>query len=161
MAAETDLILGEHTRVLDQRWRVTLPGEWVEQLAGEETRCTLIKERPGCLSLWNAQVWQTRLDAELQVIRSKLEAGKLQGKLPLVQALGRLLSTRQASVQLGKQGRLLVPEGFRPFLKAEPGQSVVLVGAALCVEIWEPACWNAYLARRLPRFSRLVELLSQ
>ncbi len=161
MATDSDLILGEHTRVLDQRWRVTLPAEWVQLLAGEDLCCTLIKERPGCLSLWNAQRWQARLDQELQVIRSKLQAGKLEGKLPQVQALGRLLSTRQATVQLGKQGRLLVPEGFRPFLEVEPGQSVVLVGAALCVEIWEPSRWNAYLARRLPRFSRLIELLSQ
>jgi MraZ protein len=78
-----------------------------------------------------------------------------------VQLLGRLLSTRHRSVQLGERGRLVIPEGFREFLDVEPGGEVLLIGAGLCVEIWKPAAWLQYLARRMPRFRRLLDRLSE
>ncbi len=56
-----------------------------------------------------------------------------------VQMLGRLLSSRHRTVELAGRGRLLVPEGFREFLKVEAGGDVMVVGAGVCVEIWNPA----------------------
>ena len=98
----------------------------------------LAKERPGCLSLWNAQAWQGRLDEGVELVKSKMRAGKLEGKLEDVQQLGRLLSTRHSSVQLAGRGRLSIPEGFREFLQVEQGGEVIVVGAGVCVEMWSP-----------------------
>ena len=63
----------------------------------------------------------------------------------MFQRLGRLLSTRHRSVELGARGRLLIPEGFREFLGVEPGGEVLIVGAGVCIEIWNPAKWLGHL----------------
>jgi MraZ protein len=71
----------------------------------------LAKERPGCLSLWMADAFGEKLTAGIDLVRSKVRAGKLQERQAEVQLLGRLLSTRHKRVPLAGRGRLLVPEG--------------------------------------------------
>jgi MraZ protein len=155
-----EFILGEHRRTLDERYRVAVPPEFALPLGGNDASCVLVKERPGCLSLWNAAQWQARCEAGVALIHGKLQAGKLEGRLRQVQQLGRLLSTRHKVVQLTGRGRLLIPEGFREFLQAEANSEVMLVGAAICVEIWSPPHWIEHLKGRLPRFGRLFDRLS-
>ena len=82
------------------------------------------------------------------------------GRLAEVQQWGRLLSTRQRSIKLAQRGRLIIPEGFREFLGVEPGSSVMVVGAALCVELWHPENWRTHLAAEIPKFRDLEETLS-
>jgi len=154
------LILGEYLRTVDDRYRLSLPAEMVELLVGSQQECVLAKERKGCLSLWNARRWQPRLEQGMELVSRKIQAGKLEGRLAEVQLLGRLLSTRHRPVQLAGRGRLLIPEGFREFLGVEPGGSVMVVGAAVCIELWNPQAWSEYLEKRVPRFRRLFERLS-
>ncbi len=154
------LILGEFLRTVDDRYRLSLPAEMVELVCGNERECILAKERKGCLSLWDARRWQPRLDEGMELVSRKIQAGKLEGRLTEVQLLGRLLSTRHKAVQLAGRGRLLIPEGFREFLGVEPGGTVMVVGAAVCLELWAPAAWTRYLEKRVPRFRRLFERLS-
>jgi MraZ protein len=154
------LILGESTRTLDQRYRLSIPPELAEPLAADGADCILAKERPGCLSLWNQSNWQSRLDDGVRLVETKIEAGRLEGRLEEVQRLGRLLSTRHRSVQLARRSRLVVPEGFREFLGVEPGGTVIVVGAALCVELWHPDKWSAYIGDQMPAFRQLLEQLS-
>jgi len=153
-------ILGEHRRTLDDRYRLSIPSAMAEGIVERGNACVLAKERPGCLSLWNAAEWQARLDQGVALVQAKMRAGKLEGQKRQVQMLGRLLSTRHCEVQLSGRGRLLVPEGFREFLQVEPGGEVMVVGAAICVEIWHPRRWIAYLDRRIGRFGRLFDQLS-
>ena len=152
---------GEHTRTLDERHRLSLPGDWADSLVAESAECILAKERPGCLSLWNAAEWEAKLEARVELIEQKLRLGELDRRINQVQMFGRLLSTRQRRVQLAGRGRLLVPEGFREFLGVEPGGGVLAVGAAVCVEIWNPAAWVRYLEGRIVRFRRLFDHLAR
>jgi MraZ protein len=87
-------------------------------------------------------------------------AGRLDGRVEDVQVLGRLLSTRQTSIKLAGRSRLVLPEGFREFLGVEPGGEVLVVGAALCVELWRPERWFAYVEEQMPGFRRLFDNLS-
>lgn len=151
---------GEYSRTLDDRYRLSVPTELAEPLCQAGADCILTKERPGALSLWNAADWQKRLDQGVQLIRSKLEAGRLEGRMDDVQRFGRLLSTRHRAVQLAGRGRLVVPEGFREFLGVPAGGDVIIVGAALCVELWRPAAWMQYLEDSMPEFHRLFAGLS-
>ena len=91
---------------------------------------------------------------------SKIRAGRLEGRIEEVQLLGRLLSTRHRQVQLAGRGRLLIPEGFREFLGVEAGGEVTVIGAALCVEIWNPEHWLKYLEEQMPEFRQLLSRLS-
>lgn len=160
MANATDLILGEYPRQLDERYRVSIPQELVQPLIEEDGDCTLAKERPGCLSLWNTRRSQHELDAGMDLVRGKIRAGKLESRIGELQLLGRLLSTRQRPVKIAGRGRLLIPESFREFLGVEQGGDVLIVGAAVCVEIWRPKAWVSYLEKRIPRFRRLFDRLT-
>jgi MraZ protein len=154
------LIIGEFARSLDDRYRLSIPPELAQSLVGEASDCTLAKERPGCLSLWNATSWQTKHDQDVALLEGKLQAGRLEGRQEQVQQLGRLLSTRHRRIQLAGRGRLVLPEGFREFLGVEPGAEVMVVGAAVCVEIWNPTHWIAYLEQRIPDYRGLMETLA-
>lgn len=157
------LLLGEVTRILDDRFRLSLPSDLASGLTEEETgtaSCLLAKERPGCLSLWNLARWRKHLDDGIALVKSKIQAGKLDGRVAEVQQLGRLLSTRHREVPLAGRGRLVIPEGFREFLGVEPGGTVVLVGAAVCVEIWNPDHWAGTIGDQMPTFRELFDQLS-
>jgi MraZ protein len=156
-----EFLLGEYPRTLDERYRISIPGEFSDLLSSQSSDCILAKERPGCLSLWSAPVWQTRLDDGMNLVKQKMRAGRLQEKIAEVQLLGRLLSTRHRTVQLAGRGRLLIPEGFREFLGVEPNNETLIIGAAVCVEIWRPAAWIKYLETRMPKFRRLFDHLSK
>lgn len=161
MPSVQEFLLGEFQRTIDDRFRLSIPNELGDTLIAESPDCILAKERPGCLSLWSAPVWQAKLDEGVELVKQKMRAGKLQERIGQVQLFGRLLSTRHRAVQLAGRGRLVVPEGFREFLGVEPGGEVQVIGAAVCIEIWKPAAWLKYLEGRMPRFRRLFDQLSR
>jgi MraZ protein len=160
MPGDQEFILGEFQRTFDERYRLSIPAELAAALGGDGDDCILAKERPGCLSLWNSQTWQTKLNAGVELVKAKMRAGRMAGHVEQLQLFGRLLSTRHRTVQLAGRGRLIVPEGFREFLRAEPRNDVLIVGAAVCIEIWNPPDWFAYLEERMPRFRKLFDRLS-
>jgi MraZ protein len=129
--AAAELLIGEFARTLDERFRLAIPPELLDPLLASGSRLVLAKERAGCLSLWPAAIWKPRIDAAVDVVRSKMEAGLLAQRVGQVQELGRLLSTRQRVVTLAARGRLVVPEGFREFLAVEPGADVMVVRGAV------------------------------
>jgi|GEM_PF-106352 len=153
-------ITGEYRRTLDERFRLTLTPEFAKAIADDDGKTILAKERFGCVSLWNAQEWQRRIDEGVGLIRQKISAGRLEQRWGDVQRLGRLLSTRFESVQLANRSRLLIPDGFREFLGVAANQDVVLVGAVICVEIWHPQAWLDTLKEDMPEFGPLFRGLS-
>ena len=78
-----------------------------------------------------------------------------------MQRLGRLLSTRHQEAKLANRSRLLIPEGFRQFLGVDAGKEVVVVGAVICVEIWNPDIWLDVLKQEMPDFGDLFKQLTQ
>ncbi len=151
---------GEFRRSLDDRFRLSIPAELADSLVAEGDRFVLVKEAPGALSLWEAGHWQQRHDQGLQLIRSKLEAGRLAGRLGEVQRMGRMLSTRHVEIRLAGRGRIVIPEGFREFLGVPAGGDVMIVGAALCVEFWRPDAWIDYVGSAISDFPTWWEELS-
>lgn len=160
MSAVADLLIGEFVRTLDERHRLALPAELCAPLLAIGPRLVLAKERIGCLSLWPAAIWKPRIDAAIDVVRSKLQAGLFSQRVGQLQDMGRLLSTRHKVISLAERGRLVVPEGFREFLAVEPNAELVVVGAAVCVEIWQPAAWNAFVTAAMPEFRQRMDDLT-
>ena len=58
MTAATELLIGEHVRTLDERFRLAIPPELSGPLLAAGSRLVLAKERAGCLSLWPAAPWR-------------------------------------------------------------------------------------------------------
>ena len=154
------LLIGEFRRLLDDRFRLSIPTELAEPLAGSSEECILAKEQAGALSLWNSSDWGHKLDEGVRLVRDKMQAGRLDGRIEDVQMLGRLLSTRHTKVKLAGRSRLVIPEGFREFLGVDPGAELLVIGAALCIELWRPAAWFAYVQQKMPDFRRLFDNLS-
>jgi MraZ protein len=160
MAAAADLLIGEFVRTLDERFRLAVPQELLDPLLSSGPKLVIAKERAGCLSLWSAALWKPKLEAAVDVVRSKMEAGLLANRVGQLQELGRLLSTRHQTVTLAGRARLVLPEGFREFLGVEPGSDLMVVGAAVCVELWQPAAWTAYVTSEMPGFRRRIDELT-
>ena len=157
---ETSLYVGEWTRSLDERHRLSLPAEMVELLADGSSECVLAKERPGCVSLWNPTQWEASMAGGVELVASKIQSGRLAGRLSEVQMLGRLLSTRHRTVPIAGRGRIAIPESFRDFLEVEPGGNLMIVGAAVCVEIWHPRRWSEHIGEHMPEFRELYDQLA-
>ncbi|MFM8288172.1 MAG: division/cell wall cluster transcriptional repressor MraZ [Planctomycetaceae bacterium] len=153
-------ITGEFRRVIDDRFRISLPPELAEPVSSAEGDVILVKERAGCLSLWRAADWQRRLESGVELIRQKIQLGRMEQRWGDVQRLGRLLSTRSRPVKLAGRSRLVVPEGFREFLDVPPETEVVLIGAVICVEIWQPQAWLELLREEMPGFNPLLNDLA-
>ena len=160
MTQEKQLILGEFSRKVDDRFRLSLPLEFADLFQPESGDCIIVKERPGCISLWEQKTWQENLDTRIELIQTRLKLGDLNQKMTELQMFGRLLSTRHRPLQMAGRGRLVLPEGFREFLGIEAGKEVMIVGAAICIEIWHPQKWIQYVEGRIPKFSRLLDKLS-
>ena len=158
-APET-FITGEVRRTLDERFRLTLPNDMAQAVSDDEGQTIVAKERYGCLSLWRARDWQQRIDDGIALIRQKIAAGRMEQKWNDIQRLGRLLSTRFTETKLANRSRLLVPEGFREFLDVPAGQDVMVVGAAICVEVWNPTAWLEQLKADMPEFGEMFKELS-
>ena len=156
----SQFLSGEFKRVIDDRFRITLPPELAEPITDEQGDVILAKEQAGCLSLWRAADWQQRMDDGVNLIRQKIQAGRMEQKWGDVQRFGRLLSTRSTTVRLANRSRLVVPEGFREFLDVPPNTEVMLVGAVVCVEIWKPAAWLELLRQDMPEFGPLFKNLA-
>jgi MraZ protein len=96
----------------------------------------------------------------MSLIREKIRAGRMEQRWTDVQRLGRLLSTRATDVSLANRSRLLIPEGFREFLDVPKSGEVVVVGAVICIEIWQPQAWMDHLKSDMPEFGELFKQLS-
>ena len=154
-------ITGEYRRAIDDRFRLSLPAELAEAVTDENGETIVTKERAGCLSLWRATDWQQRLSDGIDLIRQKIRTGRMEQRWGDVQRLGRLLSTRHRTVKLANRSRLLIPEGYREFLDVPAGGDVMLVGAVICVEIWNPQAWLDVLRQDMPEFGPLFRTLSE
>jgi MraZ protein len=156
----TTLLQGEYRRLLDERFRISIPSELIDPLLEDGADFILAKERVGALSLWGASQWSGKLEQGVRLVQEKMQAGRLDGRIEEVQRFGRLLSTRQTQVRLAGRGRLVLPEGFREFLGVDAGGEVLVVGAAVCIELWRPQAWFSYVEESIPEFRQLFDQLS-
>ena len=156
----TDTLVGETRRAIDERWRISLPLDFAAAVTDANDETIVVKERFGCLSLWKRSDWQERFDAGLSVIEQKIRAERLAQRWSEVQRLGRLVSTRAKATKIAGRGRLVLPDGFRDFLGVAAGGELVVVGALVCVELWNPDLWIEQLKGDMPEFNELFLSLS-
>ncbi|MCH2200709.1 MAG: division/cell wall cluster transcriptional repressor MraZ [Fuerstiella sp.] len=154
-------LTGEIKRTIDERFRLTLPQDFAQTVSTDTGELVIAKEQAGCLSLWPVKEWQKRLESGVSLLRQKIDAGRMEQRWGDVQRLGRLLSTRHQEVCLSRRSRLLIPEGFRQFLGVNAGEDVVIVGAVICIEVWNPVTWMDVLRDEMPGFGDLFKNLTE
>jgi len=123
----TEMFMSEYNHTVDVKGRLIIPSKYRE-LLGEEFVVT--KGMDGCLFVYANDDWNA--------FEQKLTS------LPLInkeaRKFARFFLAGAASVELDKQGRILLPANLREFAGLD--KDVVLVGVGSRIEIWSKANWE-------------------
>ena len=121
------MFMGEYNHTLDTKGRLIIPSKFRETL-GEKFVVT--KGLDGCLFVYANDGWNA--------FEQKLTS------LPLInkeaRQFARFFLAGAATVEVDKQGRILLPAHLREFAGLE--KDVVLVGVGSRVEIWSKDKWE-------------------
>lgn len=121
------MFMGEYNHTIDAKNRLIIPSKFREAL-GEEFVVT--KGLDGCLFVYDNNEWAA--------FEEKLKSLPLTNKD--ARTFVRFFLAGAASVEVDKQGRILVPSVLKDF--AEIKKDVVLIGVASRIEIWSKERWD-------------------
>ena len=122
------MFMGEYNNTIDAKGRLIIPAKFREVLGDE---FVVTKGMDGCLFVFDNSEWQ--------VFAEKLRSLPMIDKE--VRQFTRFFLAGAASVEVDKQGRILLPAHLREFAGLE--KDVVLVGVGSRVEIWSKDKWEA------------------
>ena len=121
------MFIGEYNHTIDAKGRLIIPSRFREVLGDE---FVVTKGMDGCLFVFDNPEWQA--------FEEKLH------KLPMIdkgaRQFTRFFLAGAASVEVDKQGRILLPADLREF--AGITKDAVLVGVGSRVEIWSKDRWE-------------------
>ena len=121
------MFMGEYNHSIDTKGRLIIPSKFREALGDE---FVVTKGLDGCLFVYDLKEWNA--------FEEKLKALPLTNKN--ARKFVRFFLSGAASVEVDKQGRVLLPASLREFAKLE--KDVVLIGVASRIEIWSKDMWN-------------------
>ncbi len=121
------MFMGEYNHTIDIKNRLIIPSKFREAL-GEEFVIT--KGLDGCLFVYDHAEWTA--------FEEKLKSLPLTNKD--ARTFVRFFLAGAASVEVDKQGRVLVPSVLKDF--AGINKDVVLIGVASRIEIWSKERWD-------------------
>ena len=122
------MFMGEYNHTIDTKGRLIVPSKFRETLGDE---FVVTKGLDGCLFVYD--------NAEWAVFEEKLKGLPLTNKD--ARAFVRFFLAGAATVEVDKQGRILLPSVLREF--AQITNDAVLVGVASRIEIWSREKWEA------------------
>ena len=121
------MFMGEYNHTVDEKGRLNIPVKFRDELGSE---FVVTKGLDGCLFAYDLTEWR--------VLEEKLRALPLTNKD--ARAFARFMLAGAASVEIDKQGRILLPQVLRNFAGLE--KDVVLIGVASRIEIWNKEKWE-------------------
>lgn len=121
------MFMGEYSHSVDTKGRLIMPAKFREQL-GEEFVVT--KGLDGCLFVYPMEEWKRIEEKFREVPLTTKDARKF----------SRFFFAGAASLEVDKQGRILIPGVLREFAELE--KEVVLVGVLSRIEIWSREQWE-------------------
>ena len=122
------MFMGEYNHTVDEKGRLIIPAKFREELGSE---FVIAKGLDDCLFVYNNTEWKA--------LEDKLRALPLTNKN--ARTFARFMLGGAATVELDKQGRILIPQVLRTFATLD--KEIVLVGIANRIEIWNKAKWDA------------------
>ena len=120
------MFMGEYNHTIDAKGRLIVPAKFREQL-GEAFVIT--NGNDGCLNIYTNEDWETFLE-KLSLLPNNRD------KREIVRAF----VSKANTVEVDKQGRILVPPALREHAGLE--KDVVLAGAIDKIEVWDKERWN-------------------
>ncbi|MFI3175965.1 MAG: division/cell wall cluster transcriptional repressor MraZ [Eubacteriales bacterium] len=120
------MYMGEYNHTIDAKGRLIMPSKLRESLGDD---FVITKGLDGCLFVYD--------NAGFQVFEEKLKSLPLTNKD--ARQFVRFFLAGAASIEIDKQGRVLIPSILREF--AEITKEAVLVGVGSRIEIWSKERW--------------------
>lgn len=121
------MFMGEYNHTIDAKGRLIIPAKFREVLGDE---FVVTKGMDGCLFVFDNSEWQ--------VFTEKLRSLPMIDKE--VRQFTRFFLAGAASVEVDKQGRILLPSVLRDF--AGITKDTVLIGVGSRIEIWSKDRWE-------------------
>ena len=121
------MYMGEYNHTIDAKGRLIIPSKFRDVLGDE---FVVTKGLDGCLFVYD--------NAEWSAFETKLKALPLMNKES--RKFVRFFLAGAASVEVDKQGRILLPAVLREFAALD--KDVVLVGVGARIEIWSSQRWS-------------------
>ena len=121
------MFMGEYNHTIDAKGRLIIPAKFREVLGDE---FVVTKGMDGCLFVFDNSEWQ--------VFAEKLRSLPMIDKE--VRQFTRFFLAGAASVEVDKQGRILLPYVLRDF--AGITKDTVLIGVGSRIEIWSKDRWE-------------------
>ena len=121
------MFMGEYNHTVDAKGRLIIPSKFRESLGDE---FVVTKGMDGCLFVYDNEEWKK--------FEEKLLSLPMMDKQ--VRQFTRYFLAGAASVEVDKQGRILIPSVLREF--ADITKDAVLVGVASRIEIWSRERWE-------------------
>ena len=121
------MFMGEYNHTIDAKGRLIIPAKFREALGDE---FVVTKGMDGCLFVFDNSEWQ--------VFAEKLRSLPMIDKE--VRQFTRFFLAGAASVEVDKQGRILLPSVLRDF--AGITKDTVLIGVGSRIEIWSKDRWE-------------------
>lgn len=120
------MFMSQYNHTIDTKGRLIIPSKFRDKLGDE---FVVTKGMDGCLFVYANEDWNA--------FEQKLTA------LPLInkdaRSFARFFLAGAATVEVDKQGRILIPSNLREFAGLD--KDVVLVGVGSRIEIWSNEAW--------------------
>ena len=123
----TTMFMGEYSHTIDSKGRLIVPSKFREN-RGDEFVVT--KGLDGCLFVYSQEEWMNIEEKFKQVSLTTKDARKF----------SRFFFAGAATVEVDKQGRILLPSVLREFAGLE--KDIVSVGVLSRIEIWSKDKWQ-------------------
>ncbi len=121
------MFMGEYNHTIDAKGRLIIPSKFREVLGDE---FVVTKGMDGCLFVYDFSEWQ--------VFAEKLRTLPMMDKD--ARQFTRFFLAGAATVEVDKQGRILLPAVLREF--ADITKDAVLIGVGSRIEIWSKDRWE-------------------
>lgn len=151
------MYLGTFIREVDGKGRFLVPAKLKTELdktSGRGGEIILTVGFEHCLYLFPKAQWADFVKKEIES-RSELSSD--------IRRLKRILAGKAQSVEIDKQGRLLVPKTFLDDYLKLPVKSkrIAVVGAMDHIEIWKESAWLAFEENMQEDFDDIAEKISR
>ncbi len=121
------MFMGEYSHTIDSKGRLIVPSKFRENLGDE---FVVTKGLDGCLFVYSQDEWKNIEEKFKQVSLTTKDARKF----------SRFFFAGAATVEVDKQGRILLPSVLREFAGLE--KDIVSVGVLSRIEIWSKDKWQ-------------------
>lgn len=139
-------LTGKFQRSLDEKHRVAIPKTFREALGSEAGHSLFVAPgTDGSLAVYPNAAFASLAE---RLARSSPTARD-------VRDFSRLFYSQVKSTRIDQQGRLRLPSELVQW--AQLAGEVVLLGVQDHLEVWQPAAWEAYVARRRDHYDQIAE----